>query len=130
MGCDIHAFLEYRKKDSKTWWAYSGELELNRNYTYFGLMASGVRSEYPESFLKRGEPTELSYMSNDKYEDSDYHSHSWLNAVEFNLVMQFYQRYAELNGWEQDITYTATNNLMQFFENNGYETRLVFCFDN
>ena len=45
MGCDIHAFIEYRDKEDKReeayWEAFSGELSLGRNYYMFGYLTNG-----------------------------------------------------------------------------------------
>ena len=42
MGCDIHAFIEHRKKGD-VWWSLSdGEIEFHRYYGMFATMA-GVR---------------------------------------------------------------------------------------
>jgi hypothetical protein len=44
MGCDIHAYVESKKPDSKTWWGFGGRINPGRNYRMFGKLA-GVRCD-------------------------------------------------------------------------------------
>jgi hypothetical protein len=66
MGCDIHAFIEYRNKDHDTnewpWRSFSGEICLGRFYDIFGLMA-GVRGERPPLVQPRGMPEDASFIA-------------------------------------------------------------------
>lgn len=45
MGCDIHAFVEFKdKKDKRNdpyWRSYSDEIDLGRNYYMFGCLTNG-----------------------------------------------------------------------------------------
>lgn len=67
MGCDIHAFLEYRRaSDERLYWrAFSGELNLDRNYEVFGSLA-GVRRERPH-VTPRGVPEPMSMDADGEY---------------------------------------------------------------
>lgn len=66
MGCDIHAFIEWRSKTSVHWRPFSAQLCLGRHYGVFGRMA-GVRSSHPDSFLPRGIPNDLAYEADDEW---------------------------------------------------------------
>lgn len=45
MGCDIHAFIEFKPKEYDYWDSFGGELNLGRNYEMFGFLTDGeVRS--------------------------------------------------------------------------------------
>jgi hypothetical protein len=61
MGCDIHMFVEYKRKNDSNdwWWPFGGRISARRNYTLFGLLANvrGDGAKYPP----RGLPTELGY---------------------------------------------------------------------
>lgn len=72
MGCDIHCYIEYRKKniDSKNeidkgWTSFGGRINPGRNYGMFRLMA-GVRS-YDDSILfkPKGLPDDIGYHADD-----------------------------------------------------------------
>ena len=67
MGCDIHAFLEYKSKVDATsfWEPFSGELNIYRNYDMFALLA-GVRGFHNKSLLAKGLPKDLSYELKDE----------------------------------------------------------------
>jgi hypothetical protein len=56
MGCDIHCYIQYKKKtDEDNWWeCFGGEIWPGRNYAMFGILA-GVRDHYaPHSFTPKG----------------------------------------------------------------------------
>lgn len=54
MGCDIHLFIEYRKKESKSgWWSFGAEFHLDRNYAMFGVLAN-VRVDVEDGFKPKG----------------------------------------------------------------------------
>jgi hypothetical protein len=65
MGCDIHLYIEYKSKNTENeyWWGFGGRYNPGRNYAIFGLMAKGVRCEFPESFPIKGLPNVLGYKS-------------------------------------------------------------------
>jgi hypothetical protein len=65
MGCDIHAYVEYRKADAepREWINYGNRINPGRNYWIFGLMSDGVRASFPESKSAKGLPSDLGYAS-------------------------------------------------------------------
>lgn len=76
MGCDIHAYIEYRNKDAasaafayeRQWTDFSGRLTLNRNYEMFGIIA-GVRCPFTPVAPLRGLPDDVSWeVAKDAYQ--------------------------------------------------------------
>lgn len=62
MGCDIHMYIQYRRKGSDYWSGFGGRINPGRNYGMFGVLAN-VRNEMPKHFEAKGIPThELSYQ--------------------------------------------------------------------
>lgn len=110
MGCDIHAFIEYKRFDEWHLWA---KLELDRDYSLFADMAC-VRGQ--GMFRPKGLPDDVgSWMQE---EDID-HTPSWLTMQEFEKVLW----YAE------SPTYEAALAAMRVI-NRTFQTRLVFWFDS
>lgn len=65
MGCDIHAYLEFKRPDADRWTSFGDKLSLDRNYRLFALLAD-VRGEgaiYPA----RGVPRDMAYHARDDY---------------------------------------------------------------
>lgn len=172
MGCDIHAFVEYRVRNGqsdweKRWRPWGGQFRLLRYYEMFGALA-GVRCEQPHGLVPpRGFPSDPARESEDAntiyvIEDNqhpggdghqihrskaekwvvsgssewtdetkkwvthpDWHSHSWLTAEE---LAKAYKALSE--PIESSPEYLAILDAMECFERQGYETRLVFWFDN
>lgn len=61
MGCDIHAFVEYKEtwdNGHEQWTAFSGELDLGRNYFIFGCLTNG-NVRYPIKIKPGVEPKGL-----------------------------------------------------------------------
>lgn len=75
MGCDIHCYIEYRKKDFRAehpqWDDFGGRINPGRNYLLFGFMA-GVRCEAPH-IAPRGMAEHMGYRSRND---------AWLFVVE------------------------------------------------
>lgn len=71
MGCDIHLYLEYSKKEKvitpeKTRWDYfGGRINPGRNYLMFGIMSRGVRTEPIFSIARKELPDDCGYASQD-----------------------------------------------------------------
>lgn len=64
MGCDIHAFVEYKKSGTDYgWWGLGGQMHLSRDYDVFSRLA-GVRnySGKPPVVEPRGVPEDSSYQ--------------------------------------------------------------------
>lgn len=65
MGCDIHTYVEYRKRNlpkdareyEKQWRSFTPRINPGRNYMLFALLAS-VRGDYPQSLKPKGMPKE------------------------------------------------------------------------
>ncbi len=165
MGCDIHAFIEYRESNSR-WWPFGSEFRLSRDYGVFASLA-GVRGRGGDDSpvaAGRGVPDDLAhvsesanrlYVSEDEGEGNatlanaqrwiasgcskpiirdgkmnfvthpDWHSHSWCTSAELKAAI-------ESLGVERGTSpqYYAAIAAMEAFEKLGYETRLVFWFDN
>lgn len=64
MGCDIHAYIEYKKHDR--YYSFCGEVDLDRWYYLFGQMASGVR-EVEGDFPPKGFPPDAAYQAVSAY---------------------------------------------------------------
>ena len=56
----------------------------------------------------------------------DWHSHSWLSTAELEKAMEFYRE----NGHGTEPKYEALLASMKRFEELGFESRVVFWFDN
>lgn len=59
MGCDIHCYIEHRKKDYDRWSLFGGRINPGRNYGLFGLLA-GVRGGNA-IIPVRGRPSDMSW---------------------------------------------------------------------
>jgi hypothetical protein len=61
MGCDIHAFVEYRRPGEKSWECFGGEHHLERCYALFSRLG-GVRVQGSEDSTaeRRGLPADAS----------------------------------------------------------------------
>lgn len=63
MGCDIHAYIEYRPKGENRWSDFGGRINPGRNYLMFEAMA-GVRGEESKAIVPpRGQPKDLAWAS-------------------------------------------------------------------
>lgn len=171
MGCDIHMYVEYKRKDNeKDYWMNFGErINPGRNYFMFGILSNGVRSNPEFSFDPKGMPEydSLGYSSRsdaliyitDEEDDNenhttlkqalkwqeyghkiingrdgkptwiehpDWHSHSWLTTEEFEKAMDYYRSQSTY----QQPEYEAVLSAMKKFEELGFDSRIVFWFDN
>lgn len=66
MGCDIHMYVEYKRKDSDYFSDFGGRINPGRNYWMFGILA-GVRSDANNLFPPKGIPDDLAYASRNDY---------------------------------------------------------------
>jgi hypothetical protein len=66
MGCDIHAYAEYKSANNDNWQTFGGEIVLDRNYKAFGQLA-GVRSAGNPVFPVRGLPHDLACRSSNDW---------------------------------------------------------------
>ena len=84
MGCDIHCYIEYKKKepkkfDSKDWMSFGGRINPSRNYWMFGFMA-GVRCQFQGSKEPKGLPEDIGYIA--EMESRLYINHSEKSSFE------------------------------------------------
>lgn len=69
MGCDIHAYVEYRVKagtnpdGSRQWHPWGGRFHLDRNYAIFGALAGARRPQPPGFVPPRGFPDDAAYQA-------------------------------------------------------------------
>jgi hypothetical protein len=99
MGCDIHGYLEYAYHNIPDVWVsyedpkpdYKGELDLDRNYFMFSLLANVRcnRSDKPAPYPPRGYPKDMSIAamsghSYDVFEEGDPRlgNNGWYNNEE------------------------------------------------
>lgn len=86
MGCDIHAWIEYK---NGSFWECFGTVEFNRNYCLFGALA-GVRERGIEHIPPKGWTEAVSFEAGYFREDGDRHSHSWLTIPELEKARQIF----------------------------------------
>lgn len=61
MGCDIHIYIEYKFEKRDRWESFGGEIRGTRDYSLFGVLSKGVRTEQAFSFKQRGWPEDSGY---------------------------------------------------------------------
>lgn len=157
MGCDIHLFVEYKRKEDKQWWNFGKQFLPGRNYSIFGRMA-GVRGTDEPISEPRGIPKDVAwtteeentlFVTDEKKEESGYvdkeTAQKWIkeglsekydehrithpdwHSHSWLNKNEFAEAIKEYKGEEQ---YMAILAVMDFFETAGYECRVVFWFDN
>ena len=75
MGCDIHCFVEHKRKDQNRWECFVGPVNPGRNYRVFAKLA-GVRVDYYDSTVypnPKGLPKDVSWTVD---------RHSWLYVAD------------------------------------------------
>jgi hypothetical protein len=67
MGCDIHMYVEYKRKDDKrnNWSNFGSRINPGRNYFMFGLLSKGVRSDNELGIDAKGLPDGLGWETSD-----------------------------------------------------------------
>lgn len=125
MGCDIHAFVEYRTRTPSAdrlggWHGFGEQLWLGRHYGIFCRLA-GVRCREESTVEQRGVPEDADDLVRWGQEKDPGHSASWVTADEWE---------AAIHGWEEIADYRAVLAALRAFEQEGYETRVVFWFDS
>jgi hypothetical protein len=138
MGADIHGpFIERVEfPDSKDhpWWSVA-ELDGDRNYALFGLMADVRGWSSAVVPARRGWPTNPSWQAQKHAKDGlgDCHSHSWLTLDEARMVKAAYVDYCR-DEWPDGATLPTFIDyaiaIMEVAETPGHPTRMLFCFDN
>lgn len=124
MGCDIHAFIEYKHKCDSIGWTVLSEspFSLFRNYQMFGFMA-GVRGDVT-LFTQRGLPAGVDKTIPHEMEKDNNHSPSWLSYCEFHDCID--EAEAKRIGPE----WLAVLAAMRSFIDANIPCRLTFFFDN
>lgn len=92
MGCDIHAHVEIKIKG--VWHHYSCP-PIQRHYLLFEKIC-GVRGEIENAIAApRGVPDDISIVTKlcNEYDGIDGHSHTWLNAVELDNLISWYEKH-------------------------------------
>lgn len=67
MGCDIHLFIEYKRKDGNNWTNFGEKFRLDRDYRMFAMLA-GVRAygdEIKPISESRGLPDNIAWKTRD-----------------------------------------------------------------
>ena len=125
MGCDIHAFVEYRRPGHKDWGTFGGDHDLERCYALFwnlgGVRGGGVLEDPVAE--KRGLPEDLSEKTRGTGKPSDYHSHSWGTPTELVLALEAHDEGAPFQ-------WGLMADLLLHIEAAGCEARMVFWFDS
>lgn len=100
MGCDIHPYICYRNGEGKLKQFMYSELDLGRDYTFFGLLA-GVRGKH-KLFEAKGFPEDVpSHVLFDfNRRADDTHDASWLTTAELKQVAEAYERIATEGEWK------------------------------
>lgn len=124
MGCDIHAFIEVKEYD--LWWEWA-KVNINRNYTLFGLMA-GVRIPEYKLFDARGVPSDVSDGARIEHIEwgTDAHHPSWLSLIEIKSVYGEFEHI--VGGRNRDAL--AVMQAMDALSMGYDDVRIVFWFDN
>jgi len=128
MGCDIHAYVEY---SNGTRWRTLAEVDLDRNYGMFGLMAA-VRVPGIALHQPRGLPPECGWQVAEAAKDygDNGHSHSWLSTKEFHICCDEYERKGGAYAFQSIWMYRAVAAMMNIAEAAEKPARIVFWFDN
>jgi len=158
MGCDIHCYIEYKRKDWNSWSPFGGCINPGRNYRLFAALA-GVRNAYDilPVVEPRGYPTDAAYMAeSDNWlfvRDGKYEGHCSRESAE-RYVASCGSRYKDSEkafvsnpdwhshswltpdeygqaiGTMDAPGYRAILAAMRSFETDGHKARIIFWFDN
>ncbi len=139
-------YIQYKnKKYDESWNNFGGRINPGRNYDMFGILASGVRTDWNKSFNPRGLPNKISLtieedlhnpIYNDKHNicnrddviNPDSHSHNYLSVDEYNQALKWYR---EQTKSKPPLEYKVLLKLMRELENKKQnEVMIVFWFDN
>lgn len=160
MGCDIHAYIEYRKPRTEHWYGFGERINPGRNYAIFGRLA-GVRTDGPPVAPLRGLPKDVAhavredgflFVTEDGAGDDcctleegrrwsgdpniklhDFVPHPDWHSHSWLTPDEFEKALQKAQGDYPDIfepEYQAVLDAMRSFERTGHEVRIVFWFDN
>ena len=153
MGCDIHLFKEYRSPDTTNnkwesydhWYSEGTEMGRafddsapSRNYDAFGMLAEGVRGEYPYSVECRGLPDDLTYLVRTEHKGwgADAHSATYFTEVELNAliirlsIMTADETINRQKAYLHHMLEYMNQIPFEFHIEESTEKRIVFWFDN
>jgi len=137
MGCDIHLHTEIKVKGE---WLHYGSPKIDRDYNLFSRLAN-VRNPKDEHWVEpisepRGLPEDVTKSTKlcSDYEDTDGHSHSWIDADEIEGLYQWYEE-KEAFYFEVQFGYLFGNSwqIKRYREDKPEwleDVRFVFWFDN
>jgi hypothetical protein len=146
MGCDIHAFLEYKNKNK---WISKGRIFGGgwRDYEVFGILA-GVRTPITPIIPLRGMPKDACKDAFESFKEygCDGHSHTWYMANELidwnrKLVYNKKPKFESWYGYSKDFISENKTQILESYESfieelEGYleyepnVCRIVMFFDN
>ena len=138
MGCDIHLHVEVQIAGR---WEHYSELDVERCYLLFGIMA-GVRGDERPVAPLRGLPSDLNPVTAAAYASwrNDAHSMSYLLAGEIGEVCQRCRQEVSKLGWSPRDAFpgfeccgrgqSAINCIQGRLEGDVQDVRFVFWFDN
>jgi hypothetical protein len=126
MGCDVNAHLEINIDDR---WEHFCEIDIERDYFVFSKMARCGRGHNSPIVENKGIPVDINPLTALLIYRTSYHSFSFFNNIELISFIR----------WLESQNYCCGENLLikfkniyllDFNENDEYDYRLVFGFDN
>lgn len=127
MGCDIHTMAEVKGEYG---WLNAGEINEDRNYQLFGLLA-GVRDDSVKPIASpRGVPSDCTSAYDAWAKGDDWHNHSYLTLAE---LQKAYTEHKDGDAFMLDGLMHMVSDLEQIMirYNATPETvRVCFFFDN
>lgn len=137
MGCDIHAFVEYKSKHDfrhdARWDSFSSDqINLDRNYNLFGYLTNGQVRYDPDmeyGINPRGLPEYPSHEVEEFSDPTNTHSHSWLTYEEFVEILELMRKNEDKDVFVP-IQYYAILGVMKALVEVDMKVRFVFWFDS
>ena|SRR6478752_3461864 len=152
MGCDIHMYVEYKRKDSDRWSYFGKRINPGRNYRIFTNLAS-VRGEsdnkpkgMPEDAGYASRNDNIMYISDVESENSVTRekANRWVNDGYSKIVDEKWvtnpdwhshswatiEEMKSALGDSEEPEYRALIAAMESFRLSGYDVRVVYWFDN
>ena len=135
MATDIHIYLEHKSKKSNRF-VYDFEAENSRVYILFGALA-GTRGSCDPVYEPRGLPVDVSPEVMNEYDfwEADAHTPSWLTTWELRecldlTIREYSKEYGieSVKSWLK--SYEKIYEYMEYSEEEGEPSRIVFWFDN
>lgn len=129
MGCDIHAYVEYRPAGRSDWLSFGGQFVLYRNYDIFGHIAAVRRGDIKPVVPPRGIPDDLGFSTKDHWGESDWHTPGWLTVDEYWDALARAHEHGGVSP-QAMLEWSALGAAMTQFKTLGSAVRFVFWFDN